>query len=562
MDLEKQIVDQRLSKIVETNSEWFPENASPEQKRDRAFVILGTAAFLSIDIEEASTAICDGANDAKVDAIYCGDVENDQFTVCLVQSKYTRDLEKDKNFPQNAIEGLALTISCLFDPKIQVNFNSQVMEKLDEIRALILEGNIPNVRIACLNNGPKWNAQADEFIRNTAPLNSPQVELVHVNHKDIIQYLQEPKSIDTKLQLVGEAVLENFPYKRVIVGKTSVSEIARLIGEHGDNLLERNIRRFLGFYKNRVNSRIRETLLSDEDRKNFYFYNNGITMLCEQFRHNQLAGTNWQLQLSGLQIINGGQTSKTIEAVHKEYPNKDFSEAQVLVRIYELAEEDDAAHALTTTITMATNSQSPVDLRDLRANDTIQKKLAHQAEEMGYEYITKRSTLTSSGSSKRIPSSVAAEAVFSIWKQRPNSAKFRRKELFGKNYTDIFEDTNMSQIILAVLMLRYADNARKKLSSNKHSHLAYSVHFVAMSMGAQLVKEDGLNSYKEINHQNFDSLKELWDKRHSEFYETAVDLISDLLPQHLPQRKKDDRQKISALFRRRGLVIDLIKASQ
>jgi hypothetical protein len=42
-----------------------------------------------------------------------------------------------------------------------------------------------------------------------------------------------------------------------------VVEIASLFSKHGDNLLERNIRKYLGLNKNRINNNIKETLLGD-----------------------------------------------------------------------------------------------------------------------------------------------------------------------------------------------------------------------------------------------------------------------------------------------------------
>jgi len=65
------------------------------------------------------------------------------------------------------------------------------------------------------------------------------------------------------------------------------------------------------------------------------------------------------------------QTSKALQQVLSEPQNKqqDFSEVMVLVRIYKLgAKKDDE---LIHDITLATNSQNAITLRDLRANDSM-----------------------------------------------------------------------------------------------------------------------------------------------------------------------------------------------
>jgi len=54
-----------------------------------------------------------------------------------------------------------------------------------------------------------------------------------------------------------------------------------------------------------------------------------------------------------------------------------------------------------------------------------------------------------------ITSSVAAESIYSIWRKRPHQAKFKRNELFGKFYHDVFNDINGAQLVLAVLIYRF-----------------------------------------------------------------------------------------------------------
>ena len=55
----------------------------------------------------------------------------------------------------------------------------------------------------------------------------------------------------------------------------------------------------------------------------------------------------------------------------------------MLVRIYELHQDDTE---LVEAITFATNSQNPVDLRDLKANDQRQEDLRTSIAGLGYAY--------------------------------------------------------------------------------------------------------------------------------------------------------------------------------
>ena len=66
-------------------------------------------------------------------------------------------------------------------------------------------------------------------------------------------------------------------------------------------------------------------------------------------------------------------------------------QAFVLIRLYQLPKDNDH---LVKRITYATNSQNPVDLRDLRANDNIQQRLQMDIEQLGYNYRRKRTERT------------------------------------------------------------------------------------------------------------------------------------------------------------------------
>ena len=46
-----------------------------------------------------------------------------------------------------------------------------------------------------------------------------QVRFEHFSHKDIMRHVNRGHSIDTQVCLSGQAVQENFNYKRVILGR-------------------------------------------------------------------------------------------------------------------------------------------------------------------------------------------------------------------------------------------------------------------------------------------------------------------------------------------------------
>ncbi len=557
MDINKHIIDQRIRKILSDKPEWFDEINDKRQQLSKSFLILSIASALEMDISEAYSCVTEGGGDAGIDGLYIGDTADFEFTVVLFQSKYHFNLEKEYNFPDNAILRVVNSIGVLFNPKKDIDLNPLIKPKIEEIRSLIMDGYIPTVKCILLNNGKKWQTEGNQHIKN-ADFPKNQVSFSHFNHEDIARQLQSTKPINDSVLLSGKSVIENFDFKRVLVGKVSVSEIGKLMQRYGDALLEKNIRKFLGVNKNRVNQNIQETLLDNHKRKNFYFFNNGITMLCSKFSHNALQNENWQLNINDLQIINGGQTSKTIFHVIEDNPNIDFSNTTVLLRLYEVSADDDASNTLTTDITIATNSQTPVDLRDLRANDSKQQNLGIAVRQLEYEYITKKGTGSSLSSSKTIPSSVAAEAIFTTWKIKPQLAKYKKRELFGKFYEEVFENINGAQLIIAVLIYRYCDSNRKKYELiQKHIHIPYSNYFVAL-ISSQILLESKNIAINQLTHINFADINKYWEVNKNAIYNKAVDKIDKALTELFPNGINDlDPRRLAATFRRGDLLTKL-----
>lgn len=147
-----------------------------------------------------------------------------------------------------------------------------------------------------------------------------------------------------------------------------------------------NIRRYLGLHSNRVNLAIHDTLTDPSKSDKFYFYNNGITVVCDKFDYNAFQKEDFQVQIKNMQVINGGQTCRTIQETLSNTKIPPES-AYVMIRIYQLAETE---KDFIRDITYATNSQNPVDLRDLHSNDSLQKQLETGIESLGYTYKRQR----------------------------------------------------------------------------------------------------------------------------------------------------------------------------
>jgi hypothetical protein len=553
VNISKQIIDQKISKIMNDNPDYFSGD-DEERRRSKCFLLLGISAYLDRDITEAVSLITDGGNDGGFDAAFIEEAQDGQLNVVLFQSIYTRDLNKDTNFPSNAVEKAVNTVKTIFDPSNKTFLNESSRRVVNEIQSLILDGFIPYVTFVMLNNGNKWNGDAQLCIDNAFG-DQEQVRFEHFGARDILGYINRKPSIDTSLNMAGVAVQENFNFKRVIIGKVKITEIVRLMKEYGDSLLKKNIRKYLG--KNEINDSIANCLQSGQS-SNFFFYNNGITMVCDKFSYNALQEKDWIVKLKGLQIINGGQTCRTLLQTLSENPNLPVDDAYVLVRIYEVSADDDD---IVKEITYAIN-QNSVDLRDLKSIDSGQKMLEQSAKDLGYIYKRKRDNSTSANI---IPATVAAEAVLSIWRKSPHLARYKKSEMFGGYYKAIFDNLNAAQMIIAVIIFRYSDAVRKRTAEDKdiNAMRSYDNYFISCMVGTRLLHDLNIDVDK-LTHANFERVKSYFDAEKVSLVTWAEEKLKNVLEEyfHIGEGKslsEIDGRTMAAAFRRFDIVENCLK---
>jgi hypothetical protein len=555
MNINASIIDQRLAGIqdeIRRQAESDLGIKDAGRLKSLAFLYLCVKTLLDLDAEEAFDCLTEGGGDFGVDAMHFSETIEGEFAVTLFQAKYKNKLEGDAAFPEDGVDKLIKAIRCLFDPASTLeNINERLRFKVEEARAMIRDGFIPQVRAIACSNGLKWNRAADAAIERAGF--GEQVAWDYANHDSLIGILQRIKPVNETLRLCGKAIVEDMNFSRVCIGRIPVAEIAALMQTHGDRLLERNIRRYLGLQGNRVNEGIRDTLLNNP--ANFYFFNNGLTLVCSDFSYNALQSSDYQVKVENLQIVNGGQTCmtifKTLEKMQAE-GKAPPSEASVMARIYKLPKDNED---IVLQITQATNSQSPVDLKDLRSNDEKQRRLETSIHGLGFNYRRKR--MDGPVKSTDITSGAVAEAILAVWRGAPHQAKFLTREHFGKLYEKIFADTlNGAQAIIAVLLYRIAENHRRRPVGADPSFVRYASCFIAMRMGSHLLDELRI-TLEQLDHQKFAQAKTLIEQNGESYFAAAVQDVDKALKQ-LHGGQAISLQQLSATFRRGDLIQHLI----
>jgi hypothetical protein len=147
--------------------------------------------------------------------------------------------------------------------------------------------------------------------------------------------------------------------------------LARIYGEHGQRLLERNVRAFLQA-KGKINKGLQQTLREDPHR--FLAYNNGLCCTAADVRLEK--GKDGQTSLAwakDFQIVNGGQTTASIyHALKKE--RADVSGVVVQVKLTVLNDQGKMVE-IVPLISRYANSQNKVNAADFAANGRFHRDL-------------------------------------------------------------------------------------------------------------------------------------------------------------------------------------------
>jgi hypothetical protein len=339
-------------------------------ERERNFRTRALPAFVLVQragatVEQAVSAIVDGGGDHGIDAVHVA-ADN---TLWLLQSKYIDaglgepDLGEVHKFCTGARDLLS---------QHWARFNTALNAKTaDLIRAL--KDETCRVQVMLVHTGGAvsddrrtlfadlerdFNAANSDFLR-TQSYGLASLHDLHLESNAVA-------AIDAQIALRDYGLVEA-PY-RALYGRVSTWRLAALSRQYGDALVERNIRRFKGLTA--VNNDMTATLREHADQ--FFYFNNGITFLCESFnevgaRDPRRAEGNFNVR--GLSVINGAQTLGAI--AREPAAHYDANPSEVLATFVCV---DGAPIGFGDEVTRKRNRQNAVDIEDYAALDERQSR--------------------------------------------------------------------------------------------------------------------------------------------------------------------------------------------
>lgn len=183
--------------------------------------------------------------------------------------------------------------------------------------------------------------------------------------------------------------------KYILTPVKLIYEIVKECKEKSYMLFEENIREYLG--NKGVNSHIAKTLENEKDRDNFFYYNNGITVICDSVKKITLNEPEYNkgFKAENPQIVNGCQTVNTIYETLNKYPEKelqeDFKNTYVMVKLLVLDKNSDSNRKLYQDIVKFNNSQNAISEKNFAANKKIFINLQEDLKDLGFLLSVKQS---------------------------------------------------------------------------------------------------------------------------------------------------------------------------
>jgi hypothetical protein len=367
---------------------------------DQLFVVWFLRAFVTESETGAADALCGVSKDKNIDAILLDDAAK---VVFLVQGKYRKALAASAEKPNDVRSFAQLSQVIGGDDEQFASFCTDLApeteQKLKAARKRILSsGYRLQLYYVTLGRCSKpLTDEADRIARRVDIIAAMDV----IDGRQILRLLADylngvappVPSLDLEMEsgdgVDVKGILQRYDSKTDIeswVFPMSCPAVAGLVERAGLRLFARNIRGFLG--PTEINKEIEATLKTKPEY--FWYYNNGITIVCDQAEEIRSQGRQI-LRVRNPQVINGQQTSRTL---HRHGTHA--SGASTLVKVIRVPRESesdsDEFDSLVSDIVQATNWQNKISPSDLRSNDRRQIALERELRKLGYWYIRKRQT--------------------------------------------------------------------------------------------------------------------------------------------------------------------------
>ncbi len=447
--------------------------------------------YLMLDPEDVQDKIVKDTHAEGIDAVL-RDEKNHRFI--FLQAKTVLNFKKTKNnFSETDIKSTLEGVRFLLKGDYKGKITPKLENLIDEYHAFDKTGTYTTEVIFLFMSGTPVDTK---FIKSfKSDFSRVKVDLFDFSrlftfYKDV--YLTSTSRPPEKISFtILTTILKKESPHRSNIFTTKGEELARIYNDYKERIFQQNVRYSLGMRTKSINRQVLETARGS-DSGNFWYFNNGITIICDELIE---ATSGKVINLKNAQIINGAQTTYTL---YEAYQNGELKEnVEILVKAIEAKEK-----GFIENVTLYTNSQNAIRLRDLLSNHGIQTKIQKillDSYKQFYERkrgefdsfystpATKKEHFGKDYKKKLIGNENAAQAFLAFYLNKPAQAKNEKAKIFmrdGGFYDDIFkeeDDLLAEKLLFAWKLLGYIESCKKDYHKKYKEAVKMSAKFSSLT---------------------------------------------------------------------------------
>ncbi len=221
---------------------------------------------------------------------------------------------------------------------------------------------------------------------------------------------------------------------------TSLKDLFINYGTTG--LFSNNLRYYVKSSK--IDKNIKDSILNEPEK--FWYFNNGIIITCDDYKIKQN-----KIELINFSIVNGGQTTNLIG---NSLFSEDFSVVCKIIKTkYENKDEN---LEFLSKVAETSNTQKPINMKDIIANRIEQKKLQYQLKKVGVYVQVKRGEKINRSiyheKWQNAKNDEIGQMLFSFIYQHPGIARNSKSRMLSNDsYYDIIYKNEYNTLLLLVL---------------------------------------------------------------------------------------------------------------
>jgi len=536
---------------------WFAENS------------------LKLDPEDVKERIVVDSKAEGVDAVL---IDKINYKLLFVTAKTVSNYKgTQKNLAETDVRAFSGGVRLLVKGSYKGNITPELENLIDEYHELDNTGDYKTLLlILTLRKQPTSTKFIDEIAKELGAekliFDFDQLLKFYEEHYLIMKALPPNK---VSFQIITDLLKKDLPIKsRVFTCKGK--ELARIYNDYRERVFQENVRYSLGMRSKGINRQILETARSQPRSQNFWYFNNGITIVCKKI--NDTAGEK-VINLKNAQIINGTQTTYALYEAYQDGTLRD--DVEVIIKAIESNDR-----LFIENVTLYTNSQNAIRLRDLCSNDEIQINVQkvllgtykyfceRKRGEIDSLYPTKeekKKLLGSNYKNRIISNENAAQAFLAMYLNKPAEAKSEKGRIFIKDqggfYDDIFnlkDGILQEKLLLAWKLLRYVvshkkeyrkeykkaekQSPQKKKKIYRYDFLLHCEYFL-LNLLKDFLQHKGFDV--ERNKEAVLSVIEILDGDAAEIH-SCYKKIKESLAMHIEKLRKDPKYYHNKFFKNSG----------